>query len=605
MYNPKIWYDGDIVTSGGLNNIEQGIAQNAHDIDDLQGALGGDLESYVNDWLDSHPEATTTVQDGSITNAKVADGAITKEKLSDDFTEQFISGDYNITRFNNAKDQETFVYWRFIPKDYKPQVAYSDGTDYAVKLASEYGATCAVNASRWRTATKDFYGYFQVGENILNNNEFEGSSISTDSRHILCCKNGVLSAQPIRTSTEDLTEQSYDWALVGFEAIIVDGQPTDRANPENETETETTDFHPRSFIAQTYDGDYIIGSCDGRSRRSNGFTMPDIYRFLASLGSQIKFAYSLDGGGSVSLVEKGERVNSYINNENRAVKSVIYFKKPHAYYNGLLKKGVSNIENNYRARYNSYYDYQGDIYSASSDTTKQIAFISLKSLLQQAYVRFQKDRVFFGFADDFTDEETTYNLLDVSKSYFEYNKIKRYLPRLRNSTIDYTDEIPYIAETGINSISITSSAAAQSLGLSADDYGVGLLITFRTNTNFEILLTRANIWYRWGRDTWLSIDTKKDTNISAITPVSDISGTFNAIKNDKVVVIQADIYNGATQSANSQIASGLPNAVRVQNGFIFSSTKTCMLEISTSGALKVLDEMPSGYYKVSMTYIAS
>lgn len=35
MYNPRIWYDGDIVTSGGLNNIEQGIAQNAHDIEDL------------------------------------------------------------------------------------------------------------------------------------------------------------------------------------------------------------------------------------------------------------------------------------------------------------------------------------------------------------------------------------------------------------------------------------------------------------------------------------------------------------------------------------------------------------------------------------------
>ena len=71
MYNPKIWYDGDIVTSGGLNNMEQGIAQNAHDIEDLQGALGGDLESYVNDWLDSHPEATTTVQDGTISPAKL------------------------------------------------------------------------------------------------------------------------------------------------------------------------------------------------------------------------------------------------------------------------------------------------------------------------------------------------------------------------------------------------------------------------------------------------------------------------------------------------------------------------------------------------------
>lgn len=41
MYNPKIWYDGDIVTSGGLNNIEQGIAQNAHDIEDLSEAIEG------------------------------------------------------------------------------------------------------------------------------------------------------------------------------------------------------------------------------------------------------------------------------------------------------------------------------------------------------------------------------------------------------------------------------------------------------------------------------------------------------------------------------------------------------------------------------------
>jgi beta-lactamase superfamily II metal-dependent hydrolase len=72
MYNPKIWYDGDIVTSGGLNNIEQGIAQNAQDIEDLQGALGGNMESYVDDWLDSHPEATTTVQDGAITTDKLA-----------------------------------------------------------------------------------------------------------------------------------------------------------------------------------------------------------------------------------------------------------------------------------------------------------------------------------------------------------------------------------------------------------------------------------------------------------------------------------------------------------------------------------------------------
>lgn len=69
-YTKTTWRTDDVITAEKLNNAEQGIAQNAHDIEDLQGALGGDMESYVDSWLDSHPEATTTVQDGSITKAK-------------------------------------------------------------------------------------------------------------------------------------------------------------------------------------------------------------------------------------------------------------------------------------------------------------------------------------------------------------------------------------------------------------------------------------------------------------------------------------------------------------------------------------------------------
>lgn len=162
MYNPKIWYDGDIVTSGGLNNIEQGIAQNAHDIETINDSIEdlsadakktgdeltqlkseltdetnarillagrmttaeGDIDTLkthkvaqpldeynqptdgtdgqslrtkgdgttewadvglptdaqtaqaVSDWLDAHPEATTTVQDGSLTIEKFALGTM-------------------------------------------------------------------------------------------------------------------------------------------------------------------------------------------------------------------------------------------------------------------------------------------------------------------------------------------------------------------------------------------------------------------------------------------------------------------------------------------------------------------------------------------------
>lgn len=39
-------------------------------------------EQAVSDWLDAHPEATTTVEDGSISTVKIQDGAVTADKLS-------------------------------------------------------------------------------------------------------------------------------------------------------------------------------------------------------------------------------------------------------------------------------------------------------------------------------------------------------------------------------------------------------------------------------------------------------------------------------------------------------------------------------------------
>lgn len=40
-------------------------------------------ESVITTWLDEHPEATTTVQDGAITTAKLADGSVTTPKIAD------------------------------------------------------------------------------------------------------------------------------------------------------------------------------------------------------------------------------------------------------------------------------------------------------------------------------------------------------------------------------------------------------------------------------------------------------------------------------------------------------------------------------------------
>jgi len=67
-------------------------------------------EPLIEAWLDQHPEATTTVQDGAVTTPKIADGAVTDAKLADKakklqwlsstigFTmppRSFVSGQYN------------------------------------------------------------------------------------------------------------------------------------------------------------------------------------------------------------------------------------------------------------------------------------------------------------------------------------------------------------------------------------------------------------------------------------------------------------------------------------------------------------------------------
>lgn len=46
------------------------------------------IASAVNDWLDANPDATTTVQDGSITEAKLADRSVTNQKISEELLNQ-------------------------------------------------------------------------------------------------------------------------------------------------------------------------------------------------------------------------------------------------------------------------------------------------------------------------------------------------------------------------------------------------------------------------------------------------------------------------------------------------------------------------------------
>ena len=50
-------------------------------IDEIAGQHGDEIRVAVDEWLDEHPEATTTVQDNSLTTAKYVDRSVTPAKL--------------------------------------------------------------------------------------------------------------------------------------------------------------------------------------------------------------------------------------------------------------------------------------------------------------------------------------------------------------------------------------------------------------------------------------------------------------------------------------------------------------------------------------------
>lgn len=61
---------GEIIGNLGGSMAATTIVPALEELKDLLGE--GGVSEAVSDWLDAHPEATTTVEDGSITKAKLA-----------------------------------------------------------------------------------------------------------------------------------------------------------------------------------------------------------------------------------------------------------------------------------------------------------------------------------------------------------------------------------------------------------------------------------------------------------------------------------------------------------------------------------------------------
>ena len=137
-------------------------------------------------------------------------------------------------------------------------------------------------------------------------------------------QNGTLnSVKNSEYSTQDIINMNPVWASKGFYTIARDGQYVD----ENTIDPSLSiDKHPRTFIGQDYEGNYIIGVCDGRGENEAGMTLREVYDFVnTEVTDNLRFLFNGDGGGSSAIIYDGKKLNSNTDGSERERPDLIYW----------------------------------------------------------------------------------------------------------------------------------------------------------------------------------------------------------------------------------------------------------------------------------------
>jgi len=119
--------------------------------------------------------------------------------------------------------------------------------------------------------------------------------------------NQLVSYPPGTTAAEMLADGAND-VLSGFIPLIEDHSPV----PDfvKSVYAGGSDKHPRQVIAQYDNLDILFLSCGGRGIDGEGMTADEVINILKEEG--VKFAFMVDGGGSVTVVVEGERITKKI-----------------------------------------------------------------------------------------------------------------------------------------------------------------------------------------------------------------------------------------------------------------------------------------------------
>ena len=187
-------------------------------------------------------------------------------------------------------------------------------TDTTSDMANDNNAILAING--------DYYGARQSGYVIRNGSLYRNSSGNRDALAIM--KNGEFEFVTEGDSSAETLLENGALQVFSFGPVLLEDGSI--SVTENDEVGMAMASNPRTAIGYLGKNHYVFVVSDGRTSESAGLSLYELASFMKSL--EVVDAYNLDGGGSSTMVFKGEVINTPTTNghstQERAVSDILY-----------------------------------------------------------------------------------------------------------------------------------------------------------------------------------------------------------------------------------------------------------------------------------------
>lgn len=283
------------------------------------------VEALIQSKLGNNTETTEVKTDSSSTIASENTDTAAETSAS------VVEGGTVIGQYSDSKTSITLKQYREYDSNiYVADVTVSDASDLKTALANNtYGrnitdttSDMAANNNAVLAINGDYYGARQNGYVIRNSKLYRDTSGNRDA--LVIQKNGEFKF--VSESETSASELLQDGALQVFSFGPVLLNNGEISVGENDEVGMAMASNPRTAIGYLGNNHYVFVVSDGRTSESAGLSLYELASFMKELG--VKDAYNLDGGGSSTMVFKGEIINnpttSGRSGEERAVSDIVY-----------------------------------------------------------------------------------------------------------------------------------------------------------------------------------------------------------------------------------------------------------------------------------------